>query len=106
MIKINVKTLETNINHAASWMKVLSNPHRLKIICVLYYGEKFVGELGVATGLSQSAMSQHLARLRRAGLVETRRDGQAIYYSLTQKFYSEVLYSPCEVFHEDEVVSA
>lgn len=106
MIRINVKTLEQNINHAASWMKVLSNPHRLKIICVLYYGEKFVGELGIATGLSQSAMSQHLARLRRAGLVETRRDGHAIYYSLCPGFRNEVLHSQCDIYRGDEAASA
>jgi len=63
-------------------MKALSNPSRLLILCQLADGEKSVGEVQRQVGLSQSALSQHLAVLRRKGIVATRREAQTIYYSL------------------------
>jgi DNA-binding transcriptional ArsR family regulator len=60
----------------------MSNEHRLLILCQLVMGERSVGELVRLVGLSQSALSQHLARLRRDNLVRTRRDAQTIYYSV------------------------
>jgi DNA-binding transcriptional ArsR family regulator len=54
-------------------------------------GERPVGELATMAGLSQSALSQHLARMRLQGLVKTRRDAQTIYYSLASKEVSAVL---------------
>jgi DNA-binding transcriptional ArsR family regulator len=60
----------------------MSNRHRLMVLCELWNGEKSVGELERIIGLSQSALSQHLARLRRDELVTTRREAQTIYYSL------------------------
>ncbi len=60
----------------------MSNQHRLLILCRLVQGEKCVSELEKMIGLSQSALSQHLARLRRDDLVKTRREAQTIYYSL------------------------
>lgn len=60
----------------------MSNRHRLIILCQLWKGEKSVSELAPVVGLSQSALSQHLARLRRDNLVVTRRDAQSIFYSL------------------------
>jgi DNA-binding transcriptional ArsR family regulator len=63
-------------------LKAMGNPHRLLVLCHLLGGEKNVGELERLVGLSQSALSQHLARLRRDGLVTTRRSAQTIYYSL------------------------
>jgi DNA-binding transcriptional ArsR family regulator len=61
----------------------MGNPHRLLVLCQLLHGEKSVGELERLVGLSQSALSQHLARLRRDGLVKTRRSAQTIFYSLS-----------------------
>jgi DNA-binding transcriptional ArsR family regulator len=60
----------------------MGNPHRLMVLCRLIEGEKSVGELERLVGLSQSALSQHLARLRRDSLVKTRRSAQTIFYSL------------------------
>lgn len=60
----------------------MGNAHRLMILCQLIEGEHSVGELERIIGLSQSALSQHLARLRRDSLVTTRRSAQTIYYSL------------------------
>lgn len=68
---------------ASTLLKAMSNEHRLLILCHLGKGEKSVGELERLIGLSQSALSQHLARLRHDGLVSTRRNAQTIYYSLS-----------------------
>lgn len=74
--------LQEKIGDAAQLMKALSNQHRLAILCQLVDGEKSVGELVALIGLSQSALSQHLARLRRDRLVRTRRAAQMIFYTL------------------------
>ena len=63
-------------------LKELANPSRLLILCQLIYGKKSVGELCRIVDLSQSAVSQHLARLREAGLVDTEKKGQMVYYRL------------------------
>lgn len=65
---------------AAAVLRTLAHPARLTVLCELGDGERSAGELVKASGLSQSALSQHLARLRADHLVETRRDGQTIYY--------------------------
>jgi DNA-binding transcriptional ArsR family regulator len=67
---------------AAGLMKALGNESRLMILCILAEGEHSVGELNEAVPLSQSALSQQLARLREQGLVATRRVSQTIYYAL------------------------
>ena len=74
--------LEEHSEKASSLLKALANEKRLMIVCILCKGEKNVGELEQFIGLSQSALSQHLARLRRDGIVDTRREAQTIYYSI------------------------
>ncbi|MCW5699658.1 MAG: winged helix-turn-helix transcriptional regulator [Rhodospirillales bacterium] len=74
--------LHTSARRASALLKSMGNPHRLMILCQLAEGENSVGELERVVGLSQSALSQHLARLRRDNLVTTRRSAQTIYYSL------------------------
>lgn len=67
---------------AAQMLKALGNEQRLLILCNLLGGPLSVGELHQRLALSQSALSQHLALLREAGFVETRREAQTIHYSL------------------------
>ncbi len=67
---------------AAELMKELANENRLMILCSLVNGELSVSQLNESTPLSQSAVSQHLARLREANLVATRRESQTIFYRL------------------------
>ncbi len=67
---------------ASTLLKAMANERRLLILCYLGLEERSVGELERHVGLSQSALSQHLARLRSDGLVSTRREGQTIFYSL------------------------
>jgi ArsR family transcriptional regulator, virulence genes transcriptional regulator len=79
---MNLDAMEVGARRASALLKAMGNPHRLMILCRLAEGEKCVGELERVIGLSQSALSQHLARLRRDDIVVTRRAAQTIYYSL------------------------
>lgn len=81
-MQIALADLEANARRAGTLLKAMSNERRLLILCYLTTGERSVGELERLVQLSQSALSQHLARLRRDGLVKTRRNAQNIYYSL------------------------
>ncbi len=88
---MELKRIQENARRASTLLKAMSNQHRLLILCQLVPGEKCVGDLEQIIGLSQSALSQHLARLRRDGLVRTRRMAQTIYYSLEGEEASAVI---------------
>ena len=77
-----MKAMRRHSGEAASMMRVLSHEARLRVLCELVDGEKTAGDLVARSGLSQSALSQHLAKLRAEGLVATRREAQAIFYRL------------------------
>ena len=79
---MDMARLQGSAKNATELLKVMSNEWRLLILCDLADGEKSVGHLEKELGLGQSALSQHLAVLRREKLVCTRRDAQSIYYSL------------------------
>ena len=83
--------LQAHAADAAALMSALGNENRLMILCLLAEGERSVGDLNEAIPLSQSALSQQLARLRRDGLVQTRRESQAIIYSLPDGPAQEVI---------------
>lgn len=88
--------LRARARDASVLLKSMSNERRLLILCQLAEGEKSVGELEKHVGLSQSALSQHLARLRQDDLVATRRSAQSIYYSLkgdAARIVMDTLYS-------------
>jgi DNA-binding transcriptional ArsR family regulator len=76
---------------AAALLKALANESRLLVLCALVDGPKSVGELNERVDLSQSALSQHLAVLRTAGVVTTRRESQTIWYELTEGPASAVM---------------
>jgi DNA-binding transcriptional ArsR family regulator len=78
----DLEQLAEHAQEAAALLKQLSNQHRLMILCSLIDSELSVTELNSRTNLSQSALSQHLASLRNAGLVQTRREAQTIFYQL------------------------
>jgi DNA-binding transcriptional ArsR family regulator len=78
----DLAALQANATRACTLLKALSNEVRLMLICQLADGEKSVGELQEFVGLSQSAVSQHLALLREHALVRTRREGQSVFYRL------------------------
>lgn len=76
---------------AAAFLKALAHEARLMVLCQLLEGEHSAGALQEGSDLSQSALSQHLARLREEGLVATRRDAQTIYYRLADPNVARVL---------------
>ncbi len=80
----SLESMQAHAQSAADLMQALSNPHRLMVLCVLAEQELCVSELNERLPLSQSALSQHLALLRKQGLVHTRRQSQTIYYSVAQ----------------------
>lgn len=77
-----IAEMHAHAGDAARLLKALGNEQRLLVLCNLLPGPLSVGELNERVDLSQSALSQHLALLREAGLVETRREAQTIHYSL------------------------
>jgi DNA-binding transcriptional ArsR family regulator len=79
---MNIEAVKERAAEAADFLKSMANESRLIVLCELVKGERTVGELEEVAGLSQSALSQHLAKLREAKLVATRREAQTIYYSL------------------------
>jgi len=81
-MKIKVNDMVTAADEASGLLKALSNRHRLIIVCQLTEQERSVGELAELLKIRDSTVSQHLALLRRDGLVTARRDGQTIWYSI------------------------
>lgn len=78
----SVRIIQTDASAAADLLRVLANEHRLQVLCALRTGELSVRQLAERVGLSQSALSQHLARLRSDRIVAPRRQGQTIFYSI------------------------
>lgn len=95
---MNNLDVANNAGQAADLLRALSNPGRLTILCLLAAGEKSVGELEAGVGLSQSALSQHLAVLRRKGLVKTRKVRQNVYYTLADNRAMRVIDTLAEMF--------
>lgn len=79
---MNLEELQTSAAEATELLRALANEKRLTILCQLIDGERNVGDLSAALGLSMTNASQQLALLRKDGLVATRRDGKTIYYAL------------------------
>ncbi len=76
-------TMQRNAAKAEGMLKQLANAKRLMILCSLVGGEKSVGELAEIVGLSSSALSQHLAKMREAKLVDAEKRGQMVYYRIS-----------------------
>lgn len=96
----DMEPVNRNVKQASSILKAMGNPHRLLVLCQLAVGEKSVGELEKIIGLSQSALSQHLARLRRQNLVKTRRQAQTIFYSLDGEKAARIIGALHDIFAE------
>jgi DNA-binding transcriptional ArsR family regulator len=95
---MNIQDLTSRSEDAADLLKAMANSHRLLILCELHKGECTVSALEAVVPLSQSALSQHLARLREAGVVATRREAQSIYYSLADRRVSSLIGTLYELF--------
>jgi len=89
--EMDIDELLQNARKASEFLKALSHEARLVILCLLSDGEKSVSEIEQMLKLRQPAVSQQLARLRADDLVETRRDGKNIYYSLARPEVRQVI---------------
>jgi len=87
-----------NAGPASALLKAMANERRLLILCYLAEAERSVGELEELIGISQSALSQHLARLRQDDLVIARRSAQNIYYSLAGHQARDVMLTLHDIF--------
>lgn len=93
-----MQSLEQRAGEAAQLLKLLANDHRLIILCRLSDEELSVSELGEYVNLSQSALSQHLAKLRAEKLVATRRNAQTIYYRLASPNALKLVNALCDLY--------
>lgn len=98
---MDIAQLQQNAQRATALLKSMANEWRLLILCHLATGELSVGDLEKAIGLSQSALSQHLAILRREKLVATRRSAQSIYYSLSSGEVEAVMATLYDLYCRD-----
>lgn len=90
-MKMQPEAMLAAAEQASELLKSLANRHRLLIVCQLIEGERSVGELTQFVGIRDSTMSQHLALLRKDGIVKARREGQAVFYSIASAPARQVL---------------
>jgi len=89
--------LKDSAAEMAGRLKLMSHPERLLMLCRMGEGEVSVSQLVALSGLSQSAVSQHLAMLRQVGVVRIRKDAQARYYTLQDQVVQEVINALCRL---------
>lgn len=87
----NIRDMKKNAENAAAFLKNLANPNRLLILCLLTEGERCVSDILEHLDISQTALSQHLARLREEGIVDYRRDHRTLYYFIKNKDVGSVI---------------
>ena len=98
LANFDISDFQASASSAAKLLRALANERRLMILCQLTEGERSVGELQPLVGLSQSALSQHLAVLRDEGVVATRRDAQTIWYRINDPAAMKVVATLAEIF--------
>ena len=99
---MDLEKMQESAQRACDIMKLLGHPHRLMILCELKIEEQSVGVLSTTIGISQSLVSQHLARMRHENVVTSRRDAQVVYYSLKEGEAARVIAALYDIFCLDE----
>ena len=103
LTRFDLSLMEESAGRAAALLRLLGNEKRLMVLCQLADGELSVGEIQTRIGLSQSALSQHLARLREDGVLATRREGQTIFYRINDPAALRVIQTLAELFCPPEM---
>ena len=98
--------LKTNAAAMAARLKLMSHPERLVMLCRMDEGEVSVGELVALSGLSQSAVSQHLAMLRDEQIVSSRGEAQTRFYKLEDPIVRALIHMMCELSGKDQAIGA
>lgn len=96
--RFDLAMFEESAGRAATLLRLLGNEKRLMLLCQLADGELSVRDIQSRVGLSQSALSQHLALLRAEGVVGTRRESQTIYYRIVDHAAMRVIETLAELF--------
>jgi DNA-binding transcriptional ArsR family regulator len=94
----DIDRFQASAGEAAKLLRALGNERRLMILCQLSGRERSVSELLPLVGLSQSALSQHLAVLREEGVVATRREAQTVWYRIDDPAAVKVVATLAEIF--------
>ncbi len=89
--KLSIEKMHENADSAERLLKILANSNRLMILCHLLDAERNVSELEALVGLSQSALSQHLAKLKDQDIVDYRKIGSQVFYSMKNKNVGRVM---------------
>ncbi len=103
---MKIDELEPQIDKATSLLRMLSNPVRLKLMCLMSDKEMSVLELADALSLSQPAVSHHLKLLRTAGVVQSRREAQTIYNRIEGHEVTTIMNTLSELYCQPEYVAA
>ena len=99
---MDLATFETKAGDVATLLKAMANTRRLMVLCKLVeHGEMTVGDLAQEVALSQSALSQHLAKMRDEGLVAFRRESQTLWYRIADPRTEELLATLYELYCKD-----
>ena len=98
MKESEIKLMASRCDEVSQVLKSLSHPIRLKVLCALIDREKTVGELVEFGGISQSAMSQFLIRLKNEGVLSSRKEGTSVYYTLSDERLKKLIHSIKEIF--------
>lgn len=102
----DMQSLQPNVQRATRLLKLLASEHRLMILCRLFEGEASVSDLAEHLGQSIAGTSQHLAKMRAEDLVATRRDGQTIYYALSDPAAKTVVSTLCHIYKGNDSITA
>ncbi|MEQ1550969.1 metalloregulator ArsR/SmtB family transcription factor [Sphingorhabdus sp.] len=103
LARFDLALFEESAGRAAALLRLMGNEKRLMVLCQLADEELSVGELQRRVGLSQSALSQHLALLREEGVVSTRRESQTIYYRIADQGALRIIETLAELFCPPEM---
>ncbi len=101
--RFDLSMFEESAGRAATLLRLLGNEKRLMLLCQLADGEMSVRDIQSRVGLSQSALSQHLALLREEGIVATRRESQTIYYRIVDHAAMRVIETLADLFCPPEM---
>ena len=97
---IQKSTFYKKTQHASKCLKILSNPNRLAVLCTLLDKEFCAGDLEKMVDLSQPALSQHLARMKKEGLIDARKEGRSIFYSIKDLKIKRLIQAMHKIFCE------
>jgi ArsR family transcriptional regulator, virulence genes transcriptional regulator len=102
-MQIDLEKMQKKSKEVSEFMKCFGSPHRLLILCQLADGEKNVTQLIEATGIAQTSMSQHLAKLKSESIVDFRRDHRTLYYRISNPDAIRIMSALYDIFCGDSV---